>query len=112
VAALAETSALSHLSVEQKAAIALEWSEQIRLSPDPEKNRRRGRPKALASRHGCRSSVDLAGRTRKIKISAPEFSLQLGAPNLRSKLMKPGVRGCLGIFTDPEIPELQSRSNG
>jgi hypothetical protein len=73
----------------------------VRLSlgfnpPDPEKNRRRGRPKALASRHGCRSSVDLAGRTRKIKISAQEFSLQLGAPNLRSKLMKSGVRVCLG----------------
>jgi len=34
-----------HLSVGQKAAIALEWSEQIQLSPRAEKNRRRGRPK-------------------------------------------------------------------
>jgi hypothetical protein len=38
-----------HLSLGQKAAIALEWSERIELSPDPEKNRGRGRPKgALA----------------------------------------------------------------
>src|SRR6516164_6959431 len=35
-----------HLSVGQKAAIALEWSEQIELSADPEKNKGRGRPKA------------------------------------------------------------------
>jgi hypothetical protein len=34
-----------HLSVGQKSAIALEWSEQMELSPDPEKNRGRGRPK-------------------------------------------------------------------
>ena len=34
-----------HLSVGQKAAIALEWSEQIQLSPEAEKNKRRGRPK-------------------------------------------------------------------
>jgi hypothetical protein len=34
-----------HLSVGQKAAIALEWSEQIELSADPEKNAGRGRPK-------------------------------------------------------------------
>jgi hypothetical protein len=38
-----------HLSVGQKSVIALEWSEQIELSPGPEKNKRRGRPKgALA----------------------------------------------------------------
>ena len=34
-----------HLSVGQKAAIALEWSEQIELRPDPDKNKGRGRPK-------------------------------------------------------------------
>jgi hypothetical protein len=34
-----------HLSVGQKAAIALEWSEQIELSADPHKNKGRGRPK-------------------------------------------------------------------
>jgi hypothetical protein len=32
----------------------------------------------------------------QIKISAQEFSLQLGAPNFRSKLIKTGVRVCLG----------------
>jgi hypothetical protein len=31
--------------VGQKSAIALEWSEQAELSPDPEKNKGRGRPK-------------------------------------------------------------------
>ena len=68
------TSAPAHLSDEQKAAIALEWSEQIQLSPDPEKNRRRGRPKVLASRHGCCSSLDLAGRTAKQKLPRTNFS--------------------------------------
>jgi hypothetical protein len=38
-----------HLSVGQKAAIALEWSEQIELSPDPQKNKGRGRPKGTLS---------------------------------------------------------------
>jgi len=38
-----------HLSVGQKAAIALEWSEQIELSADPKKNRGRGRPKGTLS---------------------------------------------------------------
>jgi len=38
-----------HLSVGQKSAIALEWSEQIELSPGPEKNKRRGRPKGALS---------------------------------------------------------------
>jgi hypothetical protein len=35
--------------VGQKAAIALEWSEQIELSPDPQKNKGRGRPKGTLS---------------------------------------------------------------
>ena len=34
-----------HLSMGQKAAIALDWSEQIELNPDPEKIRPLGRPK-------------------------------------------------------------------
>ena len=38
-----------HLSVGQKAAIALDWSEQIELSPEPEKNKERGRPKGTLS---------------------------------------------------------------
>ena len=38
-----------HLSVGQKAAIALEWSEQIELSAGPEKNKGRGRPKGTLS---------------------------------------------------------------
>jgi ParB-like nuclease domain len=38
-----------HLSVGQKAAIALEWSEQIELSADPQKNKGRGRPKGTLS---------------------------------------------------------------
>jgi hypothetical protein len=38
-----------HLSVGQKAAIALDWSDQVELSPDPEKNKERGRPKGALS---------------------------------------------------------------
>jgi hypothetical protein len=38
-----------HLTVGQKAAIALEWSEQIELSADPQKNKSRGRPKGAVS---------------------------------------------------------------
>jgi hypothetical protein len=38
-----------HLTVGQKAAIALEWSEQIELSADPQKNKGRGRPKGTLS---------------------------------------------------------------
>jgi hypothetical protein len=38
-----------HLSVGQKAAIALEWSDQIELNPEPEKNKKRGRPKRALS---------------------------------------------------------------
>ena len=38
-----------HLSVGQKAAIALEWSDQNELSPEPEKNKERGRPKGALS---------------------------------------------------------------
>src|SRR3984893_563389 len=38
-----------HLSVGQKAAIALDWSEQSELSADPQKNKGRGRPKGTLS---------------------------------------------------------------
>ncbi len=38
-----------HLSVGQKAAIALDWSEQIELNPAPEKTKERGRPKGALS---------------------------------------------------------------
>ncbi len=38
-----------HLSVGQKAAIALDWAEQIELSPGPEKTKALGRPKGALS---------------------------------------------------------------
>lgn len=38
-----------HLSVGQKAAIALDWSEQIELSPELERAKQRGRPKGAIS---------------------------------------------------------------
>jgi hypothetical protein len=38
-----------HLSMGQKAAIALDWSEQNKLNPDPEKIRAAGRPKGALS---------------------------------------------------------------
>jgi hypothetical protein len=36
--------------VGQKAAIALEWADQIKLSPEPKKNKERGRPKGALSK--------------------------------------------------------------
>jgi hypothetical protein len=59
----------------------------------------------LASGHGCRSSVDLAGRTRKIKISAQEFSLKVGAPNPRSKTDEGGR------FRLPWLANLSGKNN-
>jgi hypothetical protein len=38
-----------HLSMGQKAAIALDWSEQIELNPEPEKTKGLGRPKGTLS---------------------------------------------------------------
>jgi hypothetical protein len=51
-----------------------------------------------SSVESVRSSVDFAGRTCKIKISAQEFSVKLGAANPRSNLIKAGVRVCLGTL--------------
>jgi hypothetical protein len=47
-----------HLSVGQKAAIALEWSEQIELSADPQKNKGRGRPKGTLSEGAKKIGID------------------------------------------------------
>jgi hypothetical protein len=38
-----------HLSMGQKAALALDWSEQMELNPDPEKTKACGRPKGTLS---------------------------------------------------------------
>jgi hypothetical protein len=38
-----------HLSMGQKAALALDWSEQMELNPDPEKTKASGRPKGTLS---------------------------------------------------------------
>jgi len=43
-----------HLSVGQKAAIALEWSEQIELSADPQKNSQRATP---CAGHSCTTRI-------------------------------------------------------
>ena len=57
-----------HLSVGQKAAVALEWSEQIELSADPEKNKGRGRPKGTQS-EGAKKIARPTGR--KVAQSRP-----------------------------------------
>lgn len=46
-----------HLSVGQKAAIALEWSELIELSADPERNKGRGRPKGTYQKWQKKSAL-------------------------------------------------------
>ena len=47
-----------HLSVGQKAAIALDWSDQIELTPEPEKNKERGRPKGVLSEAAKRIGIN------------------------------------------------------
>jgi hypothetical protein len=46
-----------HLSVGQKAAIALDWSEQIELNPEPEKTKASGRPKGTLSKAANSSTL-------------------------------------------------------
>ena len=57
-----------HLSVGQKAAIALDWSEQVELSSDPEKNKQRGRPKGLYRKRQKRSALTSKEFSRCVRL--------------------------------------------
>jgi ParB-like nuclease domain len=64
-----------HLSVGQKAAIALEWSEQIELSADPEKNKSRGRPKGTLSEEAKKIGINerRVFEVRKVRNANPSL---------------------------------------
>jgi hypothetical protein len=64
-----------HLSVGQRAAIALDWSEQIELNPDSEKNKDRGRPKGALSEAAKKIGINeqRAFEVRQIRDANPRL---------------------------------------
>ena len=81
-----------HLSVGQKAAIALEWSEQIQLSPRAEKNRRRGRPKGALTEAAKNIGINeqRVFEVRQIRDADPALyrKVKAGSHSLRGALAK------------------------
>ena len=81
-----------HLSVGQKAAIALEWSEQIQLSPRAEKNRRRGRPKGALTEAAKNIAINeqRVFEVRQIRDADPALyrKVKAGSHSLRGALAK------------------------
>ena len=79
-----------HLSVGQKAAVALEWSEQIELSADPEKNRGRGRPKGTLAEGAKKIGIDerRVFEVRRIRDTRPSLyhEVKAGKRSLNSAL--------------------------
>ena len=79
-----------HLSVGQKAAVALEWSEQIELSADPEKNKGRGRPKGTLSEGAKKIGIDerRVFEVRQIRATRPSLyhEVKAGKRSLNSAL--------------------------
>src|SRR5271163_434134 len=64
-----------HLSVGQRAAIALDWSEQIELNPDSEKNKERGRPKGALTEAAKKIGINeqRAFEVRQIRDADPRL---------------------------------------
>jgi hypothetical protein len=81
-----------HLSVGQKAAIALEWSEQAELNPEPEKNRGRGRPKGALTEAAKTIGINeqRVFEVRQIRDSDPALyrKVKAGSHSLRGALAK------------------------
>jgi hypothetical protein len=79
-----------HLSVGQKAAVALEWSEQIELSAAPEKNKGRGRPKGTLPEGAKRIGIDerRVFEVRRIRDTLPSLyhEVKAGKRSLNSAL--------------------------
>ena len=82
--------------VGQKAAITLDWSEQIELCPEPEKNKARGRPMPRSAE--VLSESLLEGQLLPfwegfpLGITSEPFSRHQGFSRLRSKLNAPRQR--------------------
>jgi ParB-like nuclease family protein len=70
-----------HLSVGQKAAIALDWADQIELSPDTEKNKERGRPKGALSEAAKKIGISeqRVFEVRQIRDASPSLYQDLKA---------------------------------
>ena len=75
-----------------KAAIALEWSEQIQLSPRAEKNRRRGRPKGALTEAAKNIAINeqRVFEVRQIRDADPALyrKVKAGSHSLRGALAK------------------------
>ena len=83
-----------HLSLGQKAAIALEWSEQAELNPNSEKNRRRGRPKGALTEAAKNIGVSeqRVFEVRQIRDANPTLyrKVRAGSRSLNSALAEVG----------------------
>jgi hypothetical protein len=79
-----------HLSVGQRAAIALDWSEHIEFNPDSEKNKERGRPKGFLSEAAKKIGVNeqRAFEVRQIRDANPRLyqDVKAGRRSLNSAL--------------------------
>jgi ParB-like nuclease domain len=83
-----------HLSVGQKAAIALDWSEQIDLGPAPEKTKQRGRPKGALSKAAKHVGINeqRVFEVRQIREASPSLyqHVKAGGRSLNSALAEIG----------------------
>ena len=74
----------------QKSAIALEWSEQIELSPEPEKNKGRGRPKGALTEAARKIGINeqRVFEVRRIRDANPALyqKVKVGSLSLNSAL--------------------------
>jgi hypothetical protein len=90
-----------HLSVGQKAAIALDWSEQIELSPEPEKNKERGRPKGALSEAAKKIGINeqRVFEVRQIRDANPSLyrDVKAGRRSLNSALAEISPRREFGL---------------
>ena len=79
-----------HLSLGQKAAIALEWCEQAELNPEPEKNKGRGRPKGALTEAAKSIGINeqRVFEVRQIRVANPALyrKVKAGSRNLNSAL--------------------------
>jgi hypothetical protein len=84
-----------HLSVGQKSAIALEWSEQIELNPSAEKNKGRGRPKGALTEAAKKIGINAQRvfEVRQIREANPTLyrAVRAGSRSLRSALAEIGL---------------------
>jgi hypothetical protein len=97
-----------HLSVGQRAVLALEWSEQVELNPNPEKKRGRGRPKGALSEAAQKIGINQQRvfEVRQLRESQPHLYAEVKAGN-RS------LNGALGEIDDSKQSRItRAKSEG